>query len=119
MSDVNKNVGRFRLKGRGKRKPRGEMNRLESSFAEYLEEQRKLGLIEWWAFESIKFRIGNGAWFTPDFVAMNVHAEIVFYETKGFMRDAANVRLKVAASSFPFDFILVKKVNKMWTFKSL
>ena len=34
------------------------------------------------------------------------------HETKGFMQDDANVKLKVAACSFPFVFRLVKRAAK-------
>lgn len=101
-------------------KRRGQMNRLESSFAKKLDEELHGGKILWWAFESVKFSLGSGAWFCPDFVVMTSVQEIVFYETKGFMREAANVRLKVAANKYPFRFMLVRHARSSgWTYEEI
>jgi len=43
---------------------------------------------------------------------------IELHETKGFMRDDAAVKLKVAADKFPeFLFVLVKKIKKQWDYE--
>jgi hypothetical protein len=85
------------------------MNGLESRYATYLEDKKRQGLITWWAYEPMKFKLADSAWFKPDFGVMDLSGEISFHETKGFMREAANVRLKVAAELYPFKFFLVKK----------
>lgn len=70
--------------------------------------------------QAVTLRLGNGVRYTPDFVVPvprvpvdGKHVELAAYETKGFMRDDANVKLKVAASLYPFiKFHLVSKRTK-------
>jgi len=90
------------------------MNKLEAAFAQVLQLDQHHGVIHWWAFESMKFKLGEGAWFTPDFVTLQADGEIRFYETKGFMREAANVRLKTVSHNYPFRFFLVKHLRGTW-----
>ena len=52
-------------------------------------------------------KLANGCRYTPDIVVAYISADgscvrLVAYEVKGFMRDDAAVKLKVAASSFPW-----------------
>jgi len=65
----------------------------------------------------MKLRLANKTFYTPDFfVITEEHME--FHETKGWMRDDANVKLKVAATRFPwFRFILVTKEGKSFNSK--
>jgi len=43
------------------------------------------------------------------------NGEVEFHETKGFMREAARVRLRVAAEMHPFRFLLVKRAGGEWS----
>lgn len=105
---------RFRVHAKGKRKRRGVMNKTESAFAQVLDLKKREGEIEHWEFETIKLQLGDGAWYTPDFWVLMPDGEIHFYETKGFMREAANVRIKVAATKYPFRFFLIKFLRGRW-----
>ena len=95
-------------------------NKWESKYAEYLEIMRRTGEISAWRFEPIRLRLANSAWFKPDFlvVARNEDKDcdvFQFHEVKGFWREAAKVRIKVAAELFPFfDFIVVKWKDGNW-----
>ena len=71
--------------------------------------------------QTMTLRLGNGVRYTPDFATVT-HAHTVgnesaaqtlrFYEVKGYMRDDAAVKIKVAASLFPFwHFYLVTKAK--------
>lgn len=51
--------------------------------------------------EGVTLLIGNGVRYTPDFAVFNPGGGLVLYETKGFMRDDAAVKIKVAATTFP------------------
>ena len=104
--------------GKG-RKRRGVMNRLEGAYANHLDQEKREGRIEYWVFESVKFGIGAGAWFCPDFMIMRTDGQIEFHETKGFMREAANFRLKVAADKYPFRFVLIKLMKSGWIRKEI
>jgi hypothetical protein len=58
----------------------------------------------------MKLQLGRGAWYTPDFAVLNLDRTFEFFEVKGFWREAARVRIKVAASKYPFfTFTAVKK----------
>lgn len=53
---------------------------------------------------------------TPDFLVINSIGEVEMHECKGgFIREDAAIKLKVAASTFPFRFKLAQKKGKNWT----
>jgi len=94
------------------------MNKLEAKYAAHLELLRQAGKIVFWRFESVKFRLANLTWFTPDFYIMRPDGSIEIHETKGFMEDDANVKIKAVAEQFPeLLFVLVRWVKGEWEFK--
>lgn len=99
-----------------RRQPRKTgMNRLEARFSMVLEAQRREGLILWWGFEAMKLRLAARTHYTPDFMVVTAEGEIVFYETKGFWRDDARVKIKVAAETYPFfRFVGVTNKGRQW-----
>ena len=105
--------------GRPRRKL-GEMNALEKAWGEELEGRLRQGDIHLWMFEPIALRISwphdgvRGCTYTPDFMVVRSDGEVVFYETKGFMRDDARVKLKVASERYPFRFCLVTRKAGKW-----
>ena len=76
------------------------LNKTERAFFEYLKE-RCHGEGNTFA-HPVTLRLANGLTYTPDFMVTLPlpagGAVITFYEVKGFMRDDAAVKLKVAAS---------------------
>ncbi len=98
------------------KKPR--MNKWETDYAQLLEYSKREGLISWYQFEPIKLWLGEGAWFTPDFAIVTGLADGVqqlqFHEVKGFWREAAKVRIKVARSMYPFLFKTFRKLDGAW-----
>jgi len=109
---------KFRSRGHGVRRKPGEMNRLEQAYSEHLEARRVAGEIYAWDFECIKLRLAPKTFFTPDFLVQLPDDSLEIHETKGFARDDAMVKIKVAARLFPFRFVMVKKKNKKtpWEF---
>lgn len=95
----------------GARKP-GEMNLLEAAYAADLELKRVAGAILWYAFDSIKLRLADNTFYTPDFLVMRADGEIELHEVKGHWEDDARVKIKVAADKYPFRFIAVTKLPK-------
>lgn len=93
---------------RGRHTP-GKMNKLESRYAEHLEYRRLKGEILWWMFEGITLKLASDCRLTIDFAAMMADCELVMFETKGFRRDDAMVKLRVAASMFPLRIVLVEE----------
>ncbi len=84
------------------------MNRLEVQYDAYLWLLRHSGEILWHKFEAIKLRLAENTFYTPDFAVMQRDGLFEFHECKGFWRDDARVKIKVAASLYPFRFIAVK-----------
>jgi hypothetical protein len=99
----------------------GQMNNLEKAYAAHLAQRLHLGGIAWYEFEGIKFRLADNTFYTPDFAVMLSDGRMEIHETKGFWTDDARVKIKVAASKFPFKFIAVKKAPKKdgggWSFE--
>jgi hypothetical protein len=86
------------------------MNRLEAKFAMSLEAQRRAGKIVLWRYERLTLKLADDTRYTPDFYVLELDGAVSIYETKGYMRDDAHVKLKVAATAFPeFRFYLVQK----------
>jgi len=100
-----------------KRRPSGTMNGLEKRYAELLEMQKKAGEILDYKFESIKFKLANNTYYTPDFMVIYPD-RIDFHETKGFWHDDARIKIKVAARTFEeFGFVAVQWKKKAWIFE--
>jgi len=93
------------------------LNKTEQAFFDYLKTRSDPGVLRTvLPPQSITLRIANGCRYTPDFVvayhgALPEPVELVAYEVKGFMRDDAAVKIKVAATAFPWiTFHLVTKL---------
>lgn len=110
----------FRFKGRGRRKP-GVMNGLETKYSVELDRRVAAGEVAWWTYEGVTLKLAKSCRYTPDFMVMLPCGEIQFHETKGYMRDDALVKLKVAASLYPFSFWLCQHKNKAtgWVVKEV
>jgi hypothetical protein len=104
--------------------PADGMNDWERDYSKHLELQRRAGLILWYAFEGVRLRLNAPQHamaeqrrvriYTPDFAVMNMDGVLEFVEVKGFWREAARVRIEVAAAAFPFKFTVVKKAKGVW-----
>jgi hypothetical protein len=73
------------------------------------------GEIAWFAFEAVTLKLADDTRYTPDFAVMLTNGTIEMHEVKGFMRDDARVKLRVAARLFPFVFRLARKTKDGWT----
>ena len=97
--------------------PRHTMNGLESKYATYLDGLKRLGQILDWKFEPFKLRLTEG-WKTtycPDFLVITKDGFMELHETKGFMRDDANLKIKIAADIYvQFTFRLVQWLKGRW-----
>jgi len=87
----------------------GAMNKTEAAYAQLLEMRRQAGEVDWYKFEGIKFRLADNTFFTVDFAVMRSDGVMEMHEVKGFMLDDANVKIKVAASLYPFVFKVIRK----------
>jgi hypothetical protein len=111
----NNQAGHFAL-GRLKT---GEMNKTEAAYDKHLWELRHAGEILWHKFEGVKLRLADNTFLTVDFAVLPKSAFLEMHEVKGgFWQDDARVKIKVAASIYPFKFIAVtaraKKLGGGW-----
>ena len=89
------------------------MNKTEAAYAAHLDLLLAAGEILGWKFESVKLRLADLTWYTPDFLVQLPSREMEFHEVKGFWRDDARVKIKVAAETFPaFHFLAVQRRAK-------
>ncbi|WNV10180.1 DUF1064 domain-containing protein [Tardiphaga sp. 709] len=86
----------------------GEMNKTEQAYAEHLDQRRMAGDIQWFKFEPMKLRLADNTFYSPDFIVLTSDGYLESHEVKGFWQDDARVKIKVAASIYPFRFIAVK-----------
>jgi hypothetical protein len=96
------------------------MNRLEARYAERLETMKRIGEVVCWKFEEIKLRMAAYTFYTPDFFIMLPDGSVGFHETKGFWRDDARVKIKIAAELYPMFFFVAVQWDakaKDWEFK--
>jgi hypothetical protein len=98
------------------------MNKLESDYERHLVYLRgeMLTNIIWFAFEGVRLRLASSAWFKPDFIVLT-DTGIEFHECKGpFFREAAKVRIKVAAELHPWAlFYVVRKIKGVWEYERI
>jgi hypothetical protein len=94
---------------------RGRMNKTEEAYSRYLEYGRQSGEIRQWMFEPIKLRLAKKTWYTPDFLVIRSDGSVAFHEVKGFWRDDARVKIKVATEIYPmFRFVAVQRIKDSW-----
>lgn len=100
------------VRARGMNQPQFK-NALEYEYGLYLDALKSRGEVSWWAYEVITLKLADGATYTPDFAVVMADGELQFHETKGHWREAAKVRIKVAAGQTPFRFIAIKKDKRL------
>lgn len=92
-----------------------KMNKLEAAYDQHLDLQKAAGEILWHRFQPMRLRLATGAYYKPDFGVQRPTGPFELHETKGFWREAARVRIKVAAELFPFfRFIAIKRDGGNW-----
>lgn len=91
-------------------------NKTEAAYAEYLRLQKIGGHILDFRFEPMRLVLrhaqpgkAKGMTYTPDFLVV-YSDRFEFHEVKGFWRDDARAKIKMAAEIFPwFRFLAVKR----------
>ncbi|WP_241159701.1 hypothetical protein [Desulfovibrio sp. ZJ200] len=98
----------------------GIPNGLEAAYAQYLEGLLSSGKILFWMFERVRLTLARKTTYLPDFFVVRADGSAEFHETKGFWRDDARAKIKIAAQEFPcFGFVAVQR-NKdtgAWEFE--
>lgn len=98
----------------------GEMNKTEKEYSEHLESQRIAGFLLWWRFECVNFKLAEKCFLKIDFLILKATGELESHDVKGYWTDDALVKMKVAASIFPWPFLAVtkKKKNGGWEYRN-
>lgn len=92
-----------------------KMNKWETAFGQLLDEKKRSGQIDDFEFEALSFKLARGARYKPDWVAWS-GARVICYEVKGHWREAARVRIKVAAHRYRWaSFVAVTRKNQQWS----
>lgn len=91
------------------------MNGLERRYSERLDVLVFNRAIRSYRYESVKLRLADRTWYTPDFEVVRSDGCVEYHEVKGFMRDDAAVKIKVAAEQYPERaFVLVQRKKSEW-----
>ena len=105
---------------REKKRFSGYRSKWEEEYASILELRRTAGEIKAVAYEAIKLRLANGCYYVPDFLVITNTGEVELHEVKGFFRDKAKVKVKVAVDRFPWwTFFIVRKENRKFTVEKI
>lgn len=98
------------------RMKQGKMNKTEAAYAKYLEVQKQFGhVMEYW-FEPMNLRLADKCFFKVDFMVLTKNLQLECHEVKGWWTDDAKVKIKAAATKFPFRFIAVQLIKGNWVF---
>lgn len=89
-------------------------NKTEAEFELMLKAEYPSDII---LFESIKFRLGDKCWYTPDFVRIGYIGVLHVYEVKGgHIWDDSKVKFKCAKEQFPkIEFQMFQKKKGKWS----
>lgn len=96
--------------------PKDGMNKLERAFWGRLKEAKDARLFrEVWE-HPFKLRVISGKYYIPDFAGQPMHFDkLTIYETKGWMREDAELKLLAAAERYQcFNWVLVQKDRGRW-----
>lgn len=112
-------TSRIRIKARGNltRKVPGQMSKTEAAYHDVLSMSRDAGAIADFKFESIRLKLADLTYYTPDFYVLHNDGGIELVEVKGSWaapnQDKSRVKLKVAAAQYPeFQFTAVTPIAK-------
>jgi len=95
-------------------KPSTDEQKLNKTERRYLGELRRLGY-PYIGIQNITLKLADDTRYTCDFNFLDENGHLVFDEVKGFFRDDAKVKIKVAARQYRmFKFRVVRKTKTGW-----
>ena len=85
----------------------------EQLYSDHLARLQADGVIASYAYEPITFKLAHRCTYTPDFLVVMPSGSVEIHEVKGFLREDAAVKFKVAAHANPWcTFVMIKKKGK-------
>lgn len=109
------------------RVPKGP-NKTEARYGLVLEARKRIGEISGYEFGAVTLKLADDVRYTPDFLVVlpdlsgsNMSGpRIELHEVKGFMREDARIKLRVAAKQFPFfTFRLCRIIQGSWSIEEV
>lgn len=105
--------------------PPGMMNDTEAEYANHLDLLKRArgpgDRVLWWRYEAVTLLLSerpNAIRYTPDFLVLRGDERLECHEVKGYWREDALLKIRLAASLFPFRFLSVRAVRGGgWTFR--
>jgi len=93
------------------------MNKTEKEYHFHLLALQLAGKIVRYDFEPERLRLANNTFYSPDFRVIFPDGSVEFHEVKGYWRDDARVKIKVAAELHPYRFRAVQKAKTGWHYE--
>jgi len=96
-------------------------SKLEVEYAAYLDSLVYAGDVLAWRYEPMSLRLADRTTYTPDFLLILPDGTLELHETKGFWREKAWIKYKIAAEQYPwFVFACVmKSKGGVWQIKKV
>jgi len=92
-----------------------KLNKLERAYLAYLRSQG----FTWIGIQNVTLKLAHDCRLTVDFVVFDARGGI-FIDVKGFQREDALIKMKIAARLFPFwTFQIVKRENGVWAHETV
>ncbi len=101
-----------RLVATGKQRHTNDMNKTEKAYNDHLELLKTAGEIHRFWFHALNLKLAPKCFYQTDFLVQLPTGELQIHEVKGFMQDAALIKLKIAAQEHAFRVFVIKKVAK-------
>lgn len=88
------------------------MNRWEEAYSKTLDILVATGNLHCWYFQRVTLRLGPDLRYTPDFLLIYPDGKMQFVEIKGFEREDARDKFKMAGELHPWaEWAMVKKLK--------
>jgi len=95
-------------------------SKLEARYDQYLQTQKFARFIKEYWYEPFSIKLARKTFYKPDFLVETWDHRLTIIEVKGYMREDANVKLKVAARCLPcFRFLLARWQNGAWVWEEV
>lgn len=97
-------------------KPSHDEDKLNKTERAYLHHLRSQPNNVWVGVQNLTVKIADDCRLTPDFAVLDARGKLTLIDVKGFQREDALIKMKVAARLFPmFEFSIVKREGFGWS----